>query len=131
MNMQGLPGADSLLLGQKSMDALWLRQQVIASNISNDDTPGYKSKTVQFEQLLQDAMGTQSSDMQQMQELISGLEPEVLESGGTQAREDGNNVDIDAENIELVRAQLQYEYMARSITDDISRLKYAITEGKG
>lgn len=128
--MQILPGAESISLGQKSLDALWLRQQVISSNISNDDTPGYKSKTVRFEEFLKDALET-GGGVRGMQSALDGVQAEIIENEGTQGREDGNNVDIDSENIELVRAQLQYEFMARSIADDVSRLEYAITEGKG
>ena len=36
----------------KSLDAVWLRQRVISNNIANSETPGYKSKTVEFESLL-------------------------------------------------------------------------------
>lgn len=128
--MQIFPGAESISLGQKSLDALWLRQQVISSNISNDDTPGYKSKTVRFEEFLKDALET-GGGVRGMQSALDGVQAEIIENEGTQGREDGNNVDIDSENIELVRAQLQYEFMARSISDDVSRLEYAITEGKG
>jgi len=115
---------------QKSLDAVWLRQQVIADNIANIDTPGYKSKTVQFEALLKQALAGDSGRLEEMAAASVLPEPQILESAGSAIRADGNNVDVDGENIQLVRTQLQYEYMTRKISDEFSRLRYAISEGR-
>ena len=45
---------------EKSLDAAWLRNSVIADNIANVDTPGYKRKVVKFEEFLKDAQNSQS-----------------------------------------------------------------------
>ena len=121
-------GFDSGILSvtEKGLDALWLRQQVISGNIANIDTPGYKCKSVEFEDLLTRAL--QQGDVTDSTE---NIRPKVITRENTQAREDGNNVDIDAENIELVRTQLAYEALARAVSAQYSRIKYAITEGKG
>lgn len=106
-------------LMQKSMDALWMKQRVIANNIANIDTPGYKSKEVKFE-----AMISNNTDANRIPE------PEVVTNDSVALREDGNNVDIDKENVELYRAQIQYEYMARKMSDEFSKLKIVLTEGR-
>lgn len=115
---------------QKSLDASWLRQQVIADNIANIDTPGYKSKYVEFENLLQQELAGFSGNIDQLNAALDLPAPQVLVNSQTSIRQDGNNVDIDGENIELVRTQLQYEYMTRKISDEFSRLRYAISEGR-
>lgn len=114
---------------QKSLDGLWLKQRVISHNIANLDTPAYKTKTVAFEDVLADIQ-EKSENSKQLTEKLKEAKPEVVETDAAPLREDGNNVDIDKENIEMVRAQLQYEYTVRMLSDEISRLKYAINEGR-
>lgn len=106
-------------LMQKSLDALWLKQRVISNNIANIDTPGYKSKMVKFEELIND-----QTDLNKIPE------PEIVTNNFTSIREDGNNVDIDKENIELYRTQIQYEYMARKLSQEFSNIKTVLTEGR-
>ena len=111
---------------EKSLDALWLKQNVISNNIANVDTPGYKSQEVKFENLLSEAVSN-SSD-------ISNLEVPnavIIKNEDTSVRVDGNNVDIDTENLELYRTQIQYEYMVQKLSDQYSNIKIAIMEGKG
>jgi len=111
---------------EKSLDALWLKQNVISNNIANVDTPGYKSQEVKFENLLSEAVSN-SGD-------ISNLEVPnavIIKNEDTSVRVDGNNVDIDTENLELYRTQIQYEYMVQKLSDQYSNIKIAIMEGKG
>jgi flagellar basal-body rod protein FlgB len=127
--MQGLFDNSSISMMQKSLDALWLRQKLISDNVANIDTPGYKSKSVKFEDFMQNAlMGSDSvSDFYRKTQNIN---PQVIENDSTVLREDGNNVDIDAENVELVKTQIQYAYLSRMISNDVLRIKYVLNEGK-
>lgn len=111
---------------EKSLDALWLKQNVISNNIANVDTPGYKSQEVEFEDLLSKAVSN-SNDIKD----IDVPDAKVIKNSNTSIREDGNNVDIDTENIELYRTQIQYEYMVKKLSDQYSNIKLAIMEGKG
>ncbi|HWQ50783.1 MAG TPA: flagellar basal body rod protein FlgB, partial [Terriglobales bacterium] len=121
--------ADSILLAQKSMDALWLRQQAISGNIANHDTPGYKSKAVLFESLLEDALGAAGRG-RDMQERLGSVSPRIEEARGLAVGEDGNSVDADAENIALVQAQFQYQAMAQAVSGEFSRMSYVLNGGK-
>lgn len=125
--------SNSMLLQKRSLDFLWQRQQAIADNIANVDTPGYKAKIVSFEARLQkslQAFATQNNNFGgQLTESLLGLEAGVETSEQESMRLDGNNVNIDTENVELVRTQLQYEYAMRQINDEFSRLRMAI-EGR-
>jgi len=127
--MSGLLNDSNFRIMQKSLDALWLRQKVISNNIANIDTPGYKSKRVEFENILNNQLTSLNND-QGTNDQLQSREPQIIEDNKYIMREDGNNVDIDAQNIELVRTQIQYEYMTRMISSAISREKYAITEGR-
>ncbi len=121
----------NMALLQKSMDALWLRQQVIANNIANASTPGYKSQHLEFEDLLEQKLDKAGQSEASIQEAIDKVEPRIIRDESTAITEDGNNVDLDHENIEMARAQMQYSYLTNSISSQIRRLKYVVTEGRG
>ena len=112
----------------KAADASWLRNDVLANNIANADTPNYKRKDVQFETYLANAVaGTDSLD-----ETVSKIDLNTLnastytEQVNLSYRTDGNNVDISTENVELAKNQLKYYTLMNSISNEFSRLKSAI-----
>jgi len=115
---------------QKSLDAVWLRQRVISNNIANIDTPGYKSGSVRFEDILSKRINGNYKNMQSLKKALDKTKPRVVVNEDTFVREDGNNVVIDKEQIELARAQLQYDYLISSLVSQLDRLKYAINGGR-
>ncbi|NCA67767.1 MAG: flagellar basal body rod protein FlgB [Clostridia bacterium] len=128
--MSDLLNGVSLQLLQKSLDAIWLRQQAITNNIANAETPGYKSKKVDFESILSDLLSKNYSSAEELQQAINGIEPKLKESSAISNSENGNNVVEEEEEIELVRAQLQYYYLINSVSAEIDRLKFAINGGR-
>lgn len=119
-------GAEILI---KGLDALWMRQRVISNNIANATTPGYKSKSVDFENVLKSVLNRDNIDKGTLERAASKLNPELVERDWISDSEDGNNVVLDKENIELARAQLQYSALVTALNAQISRLRYAITGG--
>lgn len=112
----------------KAADASWVRNDVLANNIANADTPNYKRKDVQFETYLSNAVaGTDSLD-----ETVANIDLSTLESttyteqAGLSYREDGNNVDISTENVELAKNQLKYYTLINSVNQEFGRLKSAM-----
>jgi len=120
----------SMALLEKSMDAVWLRQQVIANNIANAATPGYKSQHLEFEDLLEKQIQKTGTGEDDLQNALNKVDAKIISNDSTTAQEDGNNVDLDLENVEMARAQMQYGYLANSLNAQINRLKYVITEGR-
>jgi len=114
---------------QKGLDAVWLRQQVISNNIANNETPDFKSSEVVFEDLLNDVLERSYSTKKALNKAIERAQPVVSKKENTFNNANGNNVDLDKENIEFARAQLQYYYLVSSLTSQINRLKYAINGG--
>ncbi|MEG0978682.1 MAG: flagellar basal body rod protein FlgB [Oscillospiraceae bacterium] len=114
----------------KSLDGLWRRQEVISENIANFETPGYKRKYVTFEDNLKSALeakNTQKSDkISRIDNSSVKLEVDETKS----MRLDGNSVDIEQENIDMVRTSYQYMYSQRILSDHFSRLRCAISEGQ-
>lgn len=129
----------STALLQKALDGTWQRQRAISNNIANHETPGYKAKKVSFENFLEretkllmnkDSSNSGALDSESVINKIENTRITEYESGDTQVRADGNNVDLDSENIEMAKTQIQYQYLVRSLTDSFSRLRYAISEGR-
>ncbi|MGI6203442.1 MAG: flagellar basal body rod protein FlgB [Eubacteriales bacterium] len=120
-------GAEILI---KGLDALWMKQRVISNNIANATTPGYKSKSVEFDNVLKSALNSGGTDKKSLKKAIANAKPELVENDWAEGNEDGNNVVIDTENIELARAQLQYDALITALNAQINRTKYAITGGQ-
>lgn len=125
--MSGLYG-NGIVLTEKVLDYLWARQTVTLNNIANDDTPGFKSQYVTFEEelarKLQGAEKT-SNNPQQVSRAIDGVQARLRTTWTESSRLDGNNVNMDQEQVELVRAAYEYQYMVSSISNDITRLRNA------
>lgn len=115
---------------KKTADAAWQRNQVIGNNIANVDTPGYKRKDIDFESQLSIALGEsryESVDSKVSHLSSTELKPRVYtDAANFSYRLDGNNVDIDTENVELAANQLKYQGLITSINHEFSNLKMVI-----
>lgn len=120
----------SVNLLNKDLDGLWTRQQAISDNIANVETPGYKSKSVSFEDQLQQQLSDFAGTPRETVDRIKNTGTVTTTSTEESSRLDGNNVDVEKENTELARTQINYLYSLRELSDYFSRLKYAITDGK-
>lgn len=128
--MRGISTQTSIAAAQKSLDALWLRSQVISDNIANIDTPGYKSKTVEFEKLLERMLSTSApAGGAGLESRLSSLRPKITQNDDVSLKEDGNSVDVEEQNIELIRTILQYETVSTAVSSELSRMKYAVSAG--
>ena len=96
------------------------RQQLIASNIANVDTPGYHTRDINFQSAMQQATN-EDNDVQLM--------PASSEVEGLPERPDGNNVNIDRESLLMGETQLQYQMGVQLIKAEFHRLLIAIKEG--
>lgn len=123
--MDWLNNVTSSLLS-KDLDGLWARQKEISNNLSNLETPGYKSRNVNFEDQLQSLMSDSNKTGSEQINEINSVQPQTTISDEQSMRLDGNNVDVEKENIELARAQINYEYSLRELSDYFTRLKTAI-----
>lgn len=124
--MNGMYG-DLLPLMSKALDCLWTRQEVISNNLSNVDTPGYKSEYVTFEDALRRSMENASLlDRQSRLEAMEKSPCEILRTQGRTERLDGNNVDATEEFVEMTRTTYQYQYLLNAVNQNITRLRTVI-----
>jgi flagellar basal-body rod protein FlgB len=98
-----------------ALDGLTMRQQVIADNIANVDTPHYRASSVDFESSLQSAIAGGSDD-------LSAVSP-TLTATNTPVGANDNNVDLRKETLAAVQTQFQYQMMTRATSDRFDRLK--------
>ena len=113
----------------KAADASWVRNEVIANNIANTDTPGYKRKDVVFESYLQQALsGDESFDIKVRDITLKEIRPKVYtDYAQLSYRYDGNNVDIATENANLAENQIRYYTLLDSMSQEFSRIKTALS----
>jgi len=124
----------NLNLLNKSLDGLWLKQQVTMDNIANYSTPEYKSKFVDFESQLKEKIENITLNKHikrtKLNEDIEKSDIIIGENDNLSSRLDGNNVDLEKENLDLAKTQLQYMYTITEMNSYFSKLKSAISEGK-
>lgn len=132
-----LTSTDRLL--HRALDGVALRQRVTAHNIANAQTPGYKRFNLSFEENLRDAIQSSS------QGRLSGVttHPNHFRTGTahdplsrpfiperarqTTMRNDGNNVDIEAEMAQVIKDQIHYNALAQEVAKRYTMIKDAIT----
>ena len=112
----------------KAADASWLRQQALANNFANVDTPDYKRQDVDFESVLEREL--RHFQYESLDEKISKVNMDRLDKVSTYTdaenysyRIDGNNVDIDQENVYLAENQLKYQGLMAGIQSEFNNLK--------
>lgn len=129
---------------EQSVKTAGLRHQVIANNIANVNVPGFRAAEVRFEDQLREALqpgntpaGLQGLTTDPRHIPINGtarpalpVEPRVQLAETGVMRQDGNSVDIEAENAKLAANQLWYQALVRSVQDEFTRLRTAINEGR-
>ncbi len=129
---------------ERSLDVRLLRHTVLAGNVANLDTPGYKPKDIDFASAMSavmnggemarsdgghlDAEGNAAGGAAG-QSNLPGLR--VIESGGASPSIDGNAVDLDRTMASLAENAIQYGASAKAATKKLGILRYAISEGNG
>lgn len=114
----------------KAADASWIRNEVINNNIANDDTPGYKRQDVQFNDIL--AREIRSVQYKDLDKAVANVNLNRIrgrvytDSISYSYRIDGNNVDMDTENVELASNQIKYNALIDSVSQEFARLKSVI-----
>ena len=122
---------DYINLLTKAADASWKRETVISNNIANVNTPGYKRKDLNFQGVLTEELGRckhESLDSKVSDVDLSRLDPQIyVDSANYSYRMDGNNVDIDTENVELASEQIRYEGLTDCINSEFESMKAVIS----
>ena len=101
---------------ERYMDLVSARQKLVASNIANADTPGYKTRDLDFQSEFQSA--------------IANAPPRAIEVGGLKVKNDGNDVNLDREARLLAENALRFNLASGLMRSQIRMVRSAIDEGK-
>ncbi len=119
---------------QYAMQLRAQRSEVLANNIANADTPGYKARDFDFHSVLKAKMGQPGGDLQ-MKTTDAGhtanmLQPDAINGlkyrTPSQPSIDGNTVDMQKERAEYARNTLEYQAAFTFLNSKVKGLKSAI-----
>ena len=97
------------------MTLLSARQKLVSSNIANADTPGYRTKDIDFRS--------------EFLSLADGGSPSVIEPQGLATKADGNNVNLDREARLLAENSMRFNIASNFARSELHQLRSAIQEG--
>ena len=128
-----------LSLLQKSLDFRGRRNVLLASNVANVETPGYKARDMVFEKALGEAMkAREPGPMRVTHPLhfdgrtrtpLKLVEPTVIRTSNPVGSLDGNTVDLEREMAKLGENQIAYHALTQMISFKFQELKAVIREG--
>ena len=101
---------------EQYLDLLSARQKLVASNVANLDTPGYKTRDIDFQF--------------EFESQVAGGTPNVTEPTGLTVKNDGNNVSLDRETRLLAENAMRFNFVSNLMKNEIRMVKQAIAEGK-
>ena len=107
------------------LDVSALRHQIIAANLANIDTPGYRTRDLRpFAEEIEKAMAGKESSLSEQ-----SFTPVAHEIRGLLERPDGNNVSVERESLLLAQNQLRFQVAVQFMKAEFHRMSLAITGG--
>jgi flagellar basal-body rod protein FlgB len=137
-----LLSTQSQVILEQALRASGLTHEVIAHNLANVNTPGFKRSEVIFQDKLAVALseleGGQTKLTRTHASHLPGgegsslreVDPEVVVRAETSLRPDGNNVDLDSEIVKLSQNQLLYRSLTQILRMKLAQLRTVINEGR-
>jgi flagellar basal-body rod protein FlgB len=100
---------------ERYMDLLSIRQKLVASNIANADTPGYKTQDIDFQF--------------EYETLARGGQPQIIQTPGLPEKPDGNNVNLDQQARLLAENQMRFNLASVLVKGELKTVQEAIQGG--
>ncbi len=128
---------NTLVMLEKLMDFQYDRHTILATNIANIDTPGYKGYDLRFSDELKKAVSSKGSmRLKKTNEKhlplkageLKGVTHQVVPSSGTVHRLDGNTVDLDKEMAKLSENSLYYNTAVPILSKKFGLIRTAVSE---
>ncbi len=128
--MNPIEGTTAVAVG-RALDAASLRQEAIAANIANANTPGYRPVRVRFEESLAALRSrletTGSVEAADLERMHATVEPDPTAAAGANG---GSMVALDQEVANLAANSLHYQVLLRGLNRQLSIIGAAINDGK-
>ena len=101
---------------ERFLDLVTLRHELISSNLANVDTPGYRTRDIDFQF--------------ELESQLAGNSPTVFEPAGLTVKNDVNNVSLDREARLLAENAMRFNLVSNLMKNELRMVKSAIDEGK-
>lgn len=121
----GLFDSTTHVLAEKALDATWYKQQVISNNIANVETPEFKAKTVDFSLVLEEKCKCKYHTPKKEKDSVELKVTTTYETNTNQIL-DGNNVDMEKEQLALADAQYQYSALLDQLNNEYRMIRSAL-----
>jgi flagellar basal-body rod protein FlgB len=114
---------------ERALDQAAFRHQVLAANVANVDTPGYRTRDVKMF----------GGEIERAMEGLDGADGDSAPAGammttevrGLLERPDGNNVSVERESLLMAENQLRFQVAVSFLKAEFHRLSLAISGGSG
>ncbi len=130
-------GSPLMVALARQLDTSALAQRVIANNVANVNTPGFKKSHVSFTEELRRALGGPVASLATSHPRhiggapdLSGVFPRVVQESDTTMRYSQNNVDIDQEMVNLAANTILYDFSVSTLSRKYGQLGYVIRGGR-
>ncbi len=111
---------------ERALDGAWLRHEILAENVANSETPGYKRQDIHFIDALKRAskpgLTLLTTDKGHL-----GARPGIKASTAEQGTQD---VDMDLEMAEVSANAMYYAAVSRHLSGFLALIRKAATEGR-
>jgi flagellar basal-body rod protein FlgB len=115
--------SDNYQLARKLLDASVVRQEAIASNIANADTPGYRRLDIAPDFATQLRTKLEAGNFAE----ADSLKPSIIEDPAARSiRPDGNSVEMETELLAMNRNSVEYDFLTEVVSRNIKQMKIAI-----
>ncbi len=116
------------------LDKRVLKSKLIASNVANVDTPGYKSVDLDFGEQMESEMGSIGMKRTHAKHMTDGISTGVgvaeIKENPNPGRPDGNNVNVDDEMLKMTENNVQYTIAVQLLSRRMGQMKSAIAKAK-
>lgn len=116
---------DNYQLARKLLDGAVLRQEAIATNVANAETPGFRRLDLSPDFATQLKARMAGGDFARTSDLVRPTLSEDLTARSV--RPDGNSVELERELLTMNRNLVEYEFLTEIVSGNIKQLKLAIT----
>jgi len=127
---------ENLSILEEGLNAAALRQRVMANNIANINTPSFKASRVSFEAELRNWLSKEqevslvSTHPRHLGSNWTRPKPKIVKSDNPAMRPDGNNVDLDSEQVMLAANLINFQGLAQQVDSQLASMRYVITGGR-
>lgn len=135
--MTSLLSSPHAALLEQAISAASVRHKVIADNIANVNTPGFKRSEVRFEDVLRETMESNTklamsstNKKHIVQSAPVSTAPQIHVLNENSVRSDGNNVDIEVEMANMAKNTIYYDASIQQLNRYFTTIKSAINEGR-